>query len=422
MMLVYISGTLIAMKKDRLLLIVLGVHLIVWICLLLRGDYPLRHSVKDDAWLTKDLSRVAPDLSRVAPDLSRVAPDLSRVAPDLSRVAPDLSRVEPDLSRVEPDISRVEPDLSLVEPPSNLDGLAQTDNIESTDGSSGQQPRTSEKVGESINNQPRDCHKILGENEEWSSPTAPDSLQDYQQDNRNLSEYICKEWLLPPFMGPRKLEDPEKEHYSQRGQSEYIDSLLEHKRNGFYIESGAADGEGLSNSLFFEKSRNWTGLLVEANPDCFQSLLGKRRHAYTVNACLSPTTKPMVIPFRMASYIGGLTQYMEKSHKERIQREFADGETIPIQCFPLFSILQAMGVSHVDYFSLDIEGAEVDILKTLPLDQISVDVFSIEFEVSGNDTASQQKLNQINKYLVLQYGYKIVKHLAEDIILKRNHI
>ena len=30
-------------------------------------------------------------------------------------------------------------------------------------------------------------------------------------------------------------------------------------RNGFFIESGAYDGEALSNSLFFEIERNFTG-------------------------------------------------------------------------------------------------------------------------------------------------------------------
>ncbi|KAK2156691.1 hypothetical protein LSH36_207g03043 [Paralvinella palmiformis] len=33
----------------------------------------------------------------------------------------------------------------------------------------------------------------------------------------------------------------------------------------------------------------------------------------------------------------------------------------------MYSILTALGVKHVDYFSLDIEGPEVEVLKTLPL-------------------------------------------------------
>ena len=47
--------------------------------------------------------------------------------------------------------------------------------------------------------------------------------------------------------------------------------------NGFFIECGAYDGEGYSNSLLFELERNWTGLLIEPNYKAFKSLKEKQR-------------------------------------------------------------------------------------------------------------------------------------------------
>lgn len=41
-----------------------------------------------------------------------------------------------------------------------------------------------------------------------------------------------------------------------------------------------------------------------------------------------------------------------------------------VQCFPLFSLLSAINVTKVDYFSLDAEGSELDILKTIPFDSV----------------------------------------------------
>jgi hypothetical protein len=41
------------------------------------------------------------------------------------------------------------------------------------------------------------------------------------------------------------------------------------------------------------------------------------------------------------------------------------------QCFPLYSLLMALGNPTVDYFSLDVEGAELDILRTLPWDKVT---------------------------------------------------
>ena len=43
-------------------------------------------------------------------------------------------------------------------------------------------------------------------------------------------------------------------------------------------------------------------------------------------------------------------------------------------CLPFNSILLAMGNPTVDYFSLDVEGAELPILKTIPWDDVDIKV------------------------------------------------
>ena len=54
------------------------------------------------------------------------------------------------------------------------------------------------------------------------------------------------------------------------------------------MECGALDGERASNSLPLESSRQWTGILIEANPYYYTQLLGKNRNVWSLNACLSP--------------------------------------------------------------------------------------------------------------------------------------
>ena len=45
--------------------------------------------------------------------------------------------------------------------------------------------------------------------------------------------------------------------------------------------------------------------------------------------------------------------------------------TIKVQCFPIYSVLKAIGNPRIDYFSLDIEGAELQVnYKLLLLDMI----------------------------------------------------
>ena len=45
-------------------------------------------------------------------------------------------------------------------------------------------------------------------------------------------------------------------------------SCLIKKTGGYFIELGAADGLTQSNTAFLEKSREWTGLLIEP---CFEA-------------------------------------------------------------------------------------------------------------------------------------------------------
>ena len=54
-----------------------------------------------------------------------------------------------------------------------------------------------------------------------------------------------------------------------------------------------------------------------------------------------------------------------------------------IQCIPLYSLLLALGNPTVHYFSLDIEGAEMGVLKTIPWDKVDIWVISVETHMAG---------------------------------------
>ena len=45
-----------------------------------------------------------------------------------------------------------------------------------------------------------------------------------------------------------------------------------------------------------------------------------------------------------------------------------------MSCLPLYSILMAFNNPTIDYFSLDVEGSELAILKTIPWDKVDIRV------------------------------------------------
>ena len=56
--------------------------------------------------------------------------------------------------------------------------------------------------------------------------------------------------------------------------------------SGVYLEMGALDGTLMSNTRYFEESRNWKGLLIEPNPEEFEHMYTSRPNAVRVNAAV----------------------------------------------------------------------------------------------------------------------------------------
>lgn len=47
---------------------------------------------------------------------------------------------------------------------------------------------------------------------------------------------------------------------------------------------------------------------------------------------------------------------------------------VNVQCFPFYTYLLALNITVIDYFSLDVEGSELNVLKTIPFDKINIKV------------------------------------------------
>merc|ERR1712241_369658 len=63
--------------------------------------------------------------------------------------------------------------------------------------------------------------------------------------------------------------------------------------------------------------------------------------------------------------------------------EGEEDTTFEMQCMPLYTILLALGNPTVHYFSLDIEGAELQVLRTIPFDKVDIKILDIEMNHIG---------------------------------------
>ena len=241
-------------------------------------------------------------------------------------------------------------------------------------------------------------------------------IQEIDEEDPKLVSFVRSLITEPRFNSKLNLINKNKTDFSQIGQSKYMDSLLESKRNGFFIEAGGYDGESHSNTLFFELERDWTGILIEPIPRNYQRLISKNRKIYTINACIADN-KPIVAKFRVFDVLSGRMSEMSHQHQQRIDKEGTSGNTkidtiAYIPCFSLRTILKAINVDRIDYFSLDVEGGEWSILKNFNLNVTNIKSFSIEC------TENDKKV--LIKNFLEKYDYKFLKDDGQDMYFIKN--
>ena len=248
------------------------------------------------------------------------------------------------------------------------------------------------------------------------------NLNGLHQDNPKLIDFIKKNVLVAPDLLPLEmLGGPSARRimgqYEQVPMIEKLLGLKKNRMNGFFIEAGAACGEHLSNTLYLEMIYGWTGLLVEPNPDMLAKLYSKHRNAWVLPHCLS--TKPMVevVTFDASYYNSGimLDGKVKPSFlggRDPIKKPPRNYEReLQVQCFPLYSVLQALNNPKIDYFSLDIEGAEYVVLETLPWNKINMTLMSIETNHAGDIFPGSREDIQI---FLEAHGYKLKETVVID--------
>ncbi|XP_060557510.1 uncharacterized protein LOC132717938 [Ruditapes philippinarum] len=212
-------------------------------------------------------------------------------------------------------------------------------------------------------------------NFDYKKETEKLNKEKVKPDDPRLVNLIRNYYIEPPSDKPYKLAEPNKWD-SSYGQAMFVDGTLQNMEGGFFVDSGAHDGEIQSNTLFFERRRGWTGILIEPQPKIYEQLKSKNRKSFTLNACVSVVPYPSTVKFLPTSFYGKMVEN-KTSEDEWTKKGFKE---ITVQCFPLYSILLAMNQLTVDYFSLDVEGAEEGILNNIPFEKIKIRTISIEYD------------------------------------------
>ena len=159
--------------------------------------------------------------------------------------------------------------------------------------------------------------------------------------------------------------------------------------SGFFIEVGGADGYTQSNTWYLEKYKNWTGVLVEPNPDSAEMCRNNRPDSKVFNYALVDREYPdsEITMVRRVVYQGdpGLMTAAKDSplrtNSDWLQPQTSIDKTeeFTIRTTTLDDVLESLNVKTVDFFSLDVEGYEVQVLNGFNLEKYLPKVILIEW-------------------------------------------
>jgi FkbM family methyltransferase len=208
--------------------------------------------------------------------------------------------------------------------------------------------------------------------------------------------------------------------YSQWGQDKFLNNnVFKGYMNGTFVDIGAHDGKLFNNTLFFEETYNWTGINIEAIPSVYDKLKINRLMCKNLNFAISNSNnvvKDFMINTGHTEMLSGLVETYDKRHLLRIQNESLQHNCsmsiVKVVTRTLESIFLENKISNINLLSIDTEGSEFDVIKSINFNNVFIDV--ICFENNYDDVS----------YPIIEYlednGYYIFKLNSDIYMIHKN--
>ena len=203
-----------------------------------------------------------------------------------------------------------------------------------------------------------------------------------------------------------------EKYTSQAGQDKMIKkNFFDGKKNGFFIEIGAYDGISGSNCYHFERFLNWDGIAIEPSIIQFEKLK-KNRKCKLINNAISDEVKEV----EFIEVTEGLTQMSginDSSFKRNIniisKNQPSKTKSINLKTITFDEIVPKN--KDIDYLSIDIEGGEMNLLKSIDFKNNNIKVISVE-----NNVPKEQNFKKFFE----EINFKYFDRIGQDEIFYNN--
>jgi len=170
--------------------------------------------------------------------------------------------------------------------------------------------------------------------------------------------------------------------HSPRGQllqDAWVTLCTGRKRDGYFVDIGAADGYYLSNTVMLERSFGWTGLLCEPNPDLRAAIARIPRPGSVVVPEAVWDRSGVTLELVLADEMSAFQDNAGGDVHARGRSAAAGGRTASVVTATPGEILDRHdSPAVIDFLSIDTEGSELDILRAFPWHERGVRLLAVE--------------------------------------------
>lgn len=176
---------------------------------------------------------------------------------------------------------------------------------------------------------------------------------------------------------------------SQLRQDAFVLSELGFKRNGYFVEFGAADGRNLSNSWLLEKRFGWNGILAEPAKKFHASIRAERACALETRCVWKRSGEKLSFDEVAEGELSTLSSFSDGDMHREARK---DRRTYEVETISLLDLLDAHGAPATpDYLSIDTEGSEWEILRAFDFKRYPFRVITCEH----NFTTQREQIHDL---------------------------
>lgn len=197
-------------------------------------------------------------------------------------------------------------------------------------------------------------------------------------------------------------------------------------RGGTFLEIGGANGLEQSNSWIFEVCLGWRGVLVEAHPRFFSQLTRHRPASLNLHFAACAPGMGDWANFSAQRWTGArmITEADQSGSAHSQLKSKGKVQTLSVQCGQLGSSLSLLGVQRLDFISVDVEGAELNVLRSLDFSTLSLGVAMVEVRGDGVRPGVMRYLLRHGMTYVGQFSGRgtQVNSIIDDVFVNITHM